>query len=96
MDTVFAPPLRKLFSKVLNANSEGLALMSTIVTQKHLAGKEITRLANPEESYALTLGPRIGTRPEEHIYLSSAPLDSEAHLSYLNELEATVIRTLPQ
>ncbi len=96
MDTVFAPPLRKLFSKVLNANSEGLALMSTIVTQKHLAGKEITRLANPEESYALTLGPRIGTRPEEHIYLSSAPLDSEAHLSYLNELEATVIQTLPQ
>lgn len=96
MDAVFAPPLRKLFTRVLNANSEDLALLSTIVTQKHPAGEEITRLANPEESYALTLGPRIGTRPEEHIYLSSAPLDSEAHLSYLNELEATVIQTLPQ
>ena len=56
--------------------------------QKHPAGQEITRLANPEESYALTLGLRAGTKPEEHIYLSGAPLDSEAHLSYLNELEA--------
>lgn len=96
MDAVFAPPLRKLFTRVLNVNSEDLALVSTIVTQKHPTGEEITRLANPEESYTLTLGPRTGTRPEEHIYLSSAPLDSEAHLSYLSELEATVSQTLPQ
>ena len=96
MGAVFALPLRELFTRILNANSEDLALVSTIVMQKHPAGEEITRLANPEESNALTLGPRTGTRPEEHIYLSSAPLDSEAHLSYLNELEATVIQTLPQ
>src|SRR6266496_6255475 len=90
IDTIFTPPLRKLFTRALNANASGeeLALVSTIVTQKHPAGQEITRLANPEESYALTLGLRVGTKPEEHIYLSGAPLDSEAHLSYLNELEA--------
>ncbi len=92
LEAMFAPPLRKLFTRVLNANasSEELALVSTIVTQKHPAGQEIARLANPEDSYALTLGLRAGTRPEEHIYLSSAPLDSEAHLSFLNELEVVL------
>ena len=90
MDAIFAHPLHKLFVRALNANSEELALMSTIVIQKHPTGQEIARLANPEDSHAITFGPRIGTRPEEHIYLSSAPLDSEAHLSYLNELAAAL------
>ena len=92
INAIFAPPLRKLFTRALNVNasSEELALVSTIVMQKHPAGQEIARLANPEDSYALTLGPRAGTRPEEHIYLSSAPLDSEAHLSFLNELEVVL------
>lgn len=81
------PPVHKL---PVNASSEELALVSTIVMQKHPAGQEIARLANPEDSYALTLGLRAGTRPEEHIYLSSAPLDSEAHLSFLNELEVVL------
>ncbi len=89
LEAMFAPPLRKLFARAISANasSEEFASVSTIVTQKHPAGQEIARLANPEDSYALTLGLRAGTRPEEHIYLSSAPLDSEAHLSFLNELE---------
>ena len=90
MEALFAPPLRKLLARVISANasSKDLALVSTIVTQKHPAEQEIARLANPEESYALTFGLRAGTKPEERIYLSSAPLDSDAHLSYLNELEA--------
>jgi hypothetical protein len=94
MEAIFAPPLRKLFTKVISTNdsSEESALLSTIVIQKHPARQEIARLANPEDSHAFTFGPRVGTRPEEHIYLSGAPLDSEAHLSYLIELEA-VLRT---
>jgi len=92
LEAMFAPPLRKLFAGVIgtNARSEELALMSTIVMQKHPIGQEIARLASPEDSYAFTFGPRAGTRPEEHVYLSSAPLDSEAHLSYLNELEVAL------
>jgi hypothetical protein len=92
IDTIFAQSLRELFTRVLNVNvsSDELALVSTIVMQNHPAGQDIVRLANPEDSYALTLGLRAGTRPEEHIYLSSAPLDSEAHLSFLNELEVVL------
>jgi hypothetical protein len=89
MDAIFAPPLRNLFMRALDVNSsnEEFALVSTIVMQKHPEGQELSRPANPEESYTLTLGQRAGTKPEEHIYLSSAPLDSEAHLIYLSELE---------
>jgi hypothetical protein len=92
MEAIFAPPLRKLFTKVISTNdsSEESALLSTIVIQKHPARQEIARLANPEDSHAFTFGPRVGTRSEEHIYLSGAPLDSEAHLSYLIELEAAL------
>jgi hypothetical protein len=92
LDAMFAPPLRKLFARVFSANasSEESVLTSTFVMQKHPAGQEITWIAGPEDSHALTFGPRAGTRPEEHIYFSCAPLDSETHLSYLNELEAAL------
>jgi hypothetical protein len=92
LEAMFAPPLRKLFASVIgvNASSEELALTSTLVMQKHPAGQEIAKIASPEDSVAFTFGPRVGTRPEERIYLSSAPLDSEAHLRYLEELEAAL------
>jgi hypothetical protein len=92
LEAMFATPLRKLFARVISANTSGeeLALVSTIVMQKHPAGQEIAKVASPEDSRAFTFGLRAGTRPEERIYFSTAPLDSEAHLSYLNELEATL------
>jgi hypothetical protein len=91
LDAMIAPPLRKLFAGVIgtNVDSEETALLSTFVLQKYPAEQTIAKVASPEESNTITLGPRAGTRPEEHIYLSSAPLDSEVHLSYLNELEAS-------
>lgn len=92
LEAMFAPPLRKLFARVIgtNAGNEEFALIPTFVIQKHLAEQAIEKVASPEDSNSITFGPRVGTRPEEHIYLSSAPLDSEKHLSYLNELEATL------
>ena len=36
--------------------------------------------------FIFTFTLRSGTRPDEHIYFSGAPLDSEAHLAYLTEL----------
>jgi hypothetical protein len=92
LEAMFAPPLRKLFARVIgtNAGNEEFALIPSFVIQKHLTEQAIEKVASPEDSNAITFGPRAGTRPEEHIYLSSAPLDSEEHLSYLNELEATL------
>jgi hypothetical protein len=90
LEAMFSSPLRKLFAEVTNANADNkkLALGSTIVVQAYPTGQEIAKVANPEDSSALTLGPRAGTKPEEHIYLSSAPLDSDAHMKYLTVLDA--------
>jgi hypothetical protein len=91
-EAIFAQPLRKLFAGDISANasSEELALVPTIILQKHTIGQKIAKTAVPEDSHAFTFGPRIGTRPEERIYFSSAPLDSDAHLAYLTELDAAL------
>lgn len=92
MESLFALPLRKIVARAIGAyaKSEESAVVSTLVIQEHPAGQAIEKVSAPEDSYAFTFGPRAGTRPEEHIYLSSAPLNSEAHLSYLNELAAAL------
>lgn len=92
LDAVFAPPLQKLFTKVIgaNANNQEFTLASTVVMQIHPSGQVMAKVASPEDNNAFTFGLRAGTRPEEHIYLSSAPLPSDAHLNYLNELEAAL------
>lgn len=89
LEAMLAPSLRKLLERATNAeaNSKELAMASTFVTQMHPLGQEIARVASPEDSVAFTFGLRVGTKLVDHIYLSCAPLDSEAHLSYLNELE---------
>jgi hypothetical protein len=91
LDAMIAPPLRKLFAQAIGTNVDNAenALLSTLVLQKYPIGHEIAEVASPEGSNTITLVPRAGVRPEEHIYLSIAPLDSEAHLDYLNELEAS-------
>jgi len=92
LETMFAPPLRKLFERVTNAkaSSEELAMVSTFVMQMCPVGQETAKVATPEDSFAFTFGLRSGTKLEDRIYLSCAPLDSEAHLSYLNELASAL------
>lgn len=90
LNAMFVQPLRKLFTRVIttNASSEELVLVPTVIMQIQPTGQELANVATPEDSAAFTFTQRAGTRPEERIYFSSAPLDSEAHSSYLNELEA--------
>lgn len=88
LGALFSPTLRNLFSKIRDteASTQELALTSTIVIQNS-PSKQAAKTASPEESNAFTFGLRAGTRPEEHIYFSCAPLNSESHLQYLYELE---------
>ena|SRR3989442_1593141 len=91
LDALLVSPLRQLITKAsTTTDSQESMLVPTIVMQTHPTGQEIAKLANPEDSGAFTLGLRVGTRPEEHIYLSAAPLDSEAHLAYLTKLDAAL------
>ena len=83
LDVIIPRPLRKLLSGLAKES----ALVPTMITQSFSSGQQLTGTAIFGDPHAFTLAPRVGTRLEDHIYFSGAPLDSEAHLNYLNELE---------
>jgi hypothetical protein len=86
LDAVISQPLRNLFSGIVKES----ILIPTLVLQSFSTGQKLTGSANPGDTRSFTLAPRSGTLPEDHIYFSAVPLDSEAHLRYLNELEAAL------
>ncbi|HYT37071.1 MAG TPA: hypothetical protein VEL49_07785 [Ktedonobacteraceae bacterium] len=89
LDAIISRPLRKLLSRIAKES----ALVPTLVSRPFSSKQQLSGTATIGDPQAFTLAPRAGTRLEDHIYFSSAPLDSEAHLSYLNELD-TVLGSL--
>lgn len=87
LNVIISRPLRELLSRL----AKGSSLVPTLITQSFSSGQQLTGTANASDHRAFTLAPRANTRPEEHIYFSGAPLDSEAHLAYLIELETALI-----
>ncbi len=86
LDAIVSPPLRQLLSRIIKER----VLVPTLVTQSFPGGQVLSGTANIGDHHAFTLAPRAGNRIEDHKYFSGAPLDTEAHLSYLNELEAAL------
>lgn len=88
-DVGLVPGLNSLFAKVLGADTAERPLISVPVytAQSQAAGDEFPGAKNVSKGFVqFTL--RAGTRPEERIYFSAAPLSSEAHVQYLADLEA--------
>src|SRR5256885_5158386 len=49
---------------------------------------EFTGVATPVlDSISFQLGPRAGSKPSQGLWYSGAPLDSDAHLAYLQGLD---------
>jgi len=90
LDVLFLPRLRNLFARVMNIdeNTPSLVLAPTLYMPTHPVDEESAGAVNSPDSRMLQLALRKGTRPAERIYFSGAPLDSEAHLAYLTELDA--------
>jgi hypothetical protein len=86
LDTIISQPLRKLLSGITKES----VLVPTLIIQSFSGGQVLSGTAGLNDASAFTLAPRAGTRLEDHIYFSSAPLDSDAHLSYIKELEAAL------
>jgi hypothetical protein len=86
LDVIISQPLRKLLSRI----SKEATLIPTLITKSFSLEQELTGTAQFSDSHAFTLAPRAGTRLKDHIYFSGAPLDSEAHLNYLNDLAAVL------
>lgn len=95
LDEMFISSLRKLFTKTVIPieSKQPLTLVPTLALGAYQNNQELNATPNPNESQTFTLTLRVGTRPEERIYFSAAPLDSEAHLTYLANLEAALTPT---
>jgi hypothetical protein len=90
LEAFFAPPLRKLFFGAVGANASSTesVLVPTIVVKAQPGEQELPAILPPYDFQSFTFALRGGTRPEEHIYCSGAPLETEEHLNYITELDA--------
>ncbi len=88
LDVMIAEPFREIFKTVLAKGSNEDSIMTpAIVIQLVPAGQ---KFVTPIVGAALGFAPREGTQPNEHIYFSSGPLDSDTHLGCLNDLAALI------
>ncbi|SRR6266487_4529354 len=95
LDTILPKPLRRLLSKTMSigAGDKSMTMIPAVAIRAFSTDEVLPAVPSATDPYAFTFTLRPGTRPEEHIYFSSAPLGSEAHLNYLNELEAAFTRS---
>jgi hypothetical protein len=89
LDALVPAPFRKIITESLpeSSNANGM-MIPTLSVQFYPSDQELDGVPSVGDVRALTFTLRSGTQPQDHIYFSGAPLDSEAHLRYLNELDA--------
>ena len=91
LDALIAEPFRKLLTAHLPDSSQaGGVMIPTFSVQFYPANQELEGVPSVGDVRALTFTLRSGTQPQDHVYFSGAPLDSETHLRYLHELEAAI------
>ncbi len=92
LDTLIAKSLRRIFSKTIFRGVDDLSmtLVPLIGIQAFPTNEALPGFQNTNDPHSFTFSLRSGTRPGDNIYLSTAPLDSEAHLAYLEELAASL------
>jgi len=95
LDSMLSKPLQKLLSKTMNIGSGDKArtIIPTIAIQAFPTDEVLPSVPGANDPHAFTFALRSGTRPDQHIYYSGAPLGSEMHLNYLNELEAAFTKS---
>lgn len=89
LDALVPTPFRKIITDSLpeSSNANGM-MIPTLSVQFYPSDQELDGVPSVGDVRALTFTLRSGTQPQDHIYFSGAPLDSEAHLRYLHELDA--------
>lgn len=88
LDVIFSKPLRRVLSKTMGIaiGNTSMTLVPSVAVQIAPTDVVLSAVPSANDPHAFTFALRSGTRPEEHIYFSGAPLRSEAHLVYLDEL----------
>jgi|SRR5215213_5844544 len=91
---LFAPQARNLFWKAVGPNEQDSSLavaVPTIIVQRNRPDEDYPGTGLAAESHVLTMSMRAGTRPDDGVSFSGAPLDSEAHREYLTQLEEALL-----
>jgi hypothetical protein len=84
LDTILAPGVRAVVAKHFGmGRKETRALIPSFSAYLHEAGAVLENLS---PATGFNFGIRVGTRPDEHVCFSSAPLESDVHAEYLSDL----------
>jgi hypothetical protein len=94
LENIFSSSVRKLLAQTIDggAGNKEIIPIPAIIVQALSQGEDYAGIVTPGEPKSFTLSLRTGTKIGEWIYFSAAPLDTEAHLSYLNKLESALGR----
>ena len=92
LDAIFARPFRKVLSKTmgLEGGEKSMTMIPLVSIQAFPSDEVLPAVPGANDPRAFTFTLRSGSRPEEHIYFSGAPLRSEAHIAYLDELATSL------
>ena len=94
LDAIISRPLRRLLSKTMHIgmDNKSMTMIPSLSLQVFPTVDIVPVVPSAHDPHGFTFTLRSGTRPEDHIYFSGAPLDSEAHVAYLEEL-ATALKS---
>src|SRR5713226_3621541 len=95
LDALLPRPVRRLLSKTISIGGDTTSkvIIPTVSVRAFPKDEKVPVIPSTTDPHAFTFALRSGTRPDEFIYYSGAPLDSETHLNYLNELEVVFTRS---
>jgi hypothetical protein len=95
VDNMLSKPFQKLLGKTMNVGSDNTSrtMLPTIVVQAFPTDEVLPSVPDANDPHAFTFALRSGTRLDQHIYRSGAPLNSETHLTYLNELAVALTKS---
>jgi hypothetical protein len=92
LDAIFSKSVRRVLSKAMGIGDadKSMAIIPNLAIQAFATDEVLAAVPSANDPHAFTFTLRSGTAPGEHIYFSRAPLGSEAHLAYLDELMASL------
>jgi hypothetical protein len=83
LDVILSSRLRRLYSQYSGSNQSDRTVLVPSLTLAVQDTKQVYSPVAAAKAFNFTI--RTGTQPNEHIWFSAAPLDSDAHLAYLAE-----------
>jgi len=90
------PAVRAVFERMLGASEGNGANVPMPMLRVHGAASGKEYAGTPTRTHQVfSFDLRAGNLPEARIYFSSAPLDTDAHLAYLRELESALSHSSP-